>query len=73
MKEEEKFVIKAYSKSELAMLYFPKDSTNAAMKKFRKWLILNPRLRKMVGKKTNWFTPKQVQNIVNEVGEPFDL
>ena len=71
--KEEKFVVRAYAKSELAMLYFPKDSTNAAMKKFRKWLILNPRLRTMVGKETNWFTPKQVQKIVDEVGEPFDL
>lgn len=71
--KEEKFVIRAYGKSELAMLYFPKDSEKAAMNKLRNWLKINPRLKYLVNKESKCYTPKQVQEIVEEVGEPFDL
>ena len=73
MKEEEKFVVRAYGKSELAMIYFPKDSEETAKKKFRNWLRINPRLKGLIDRSTRCYTPKQVRRIVEEVGEPFDI
>ena len=69
--KEEKFVVRAYGKSELAMMYFPKDSQETATNKFRNWLRINPRLRGYINVNSRWFTPKQVRRIVEEVGEPF--
>ena len=68
--KEETFRIKSYGKSELAMKYFPDSTKQTALKKFRFWLNLNPRLRHLlrIGKSC---TPKQVQLIVNEIGEPY--
>lgn len=70
---DETFIIRAYGKSELAMLYFPKHSTDAAMRNFRLWLDANPRLRCLRRQKGYFYTPKQVRMIVEEVGEPFDI
>ena len=70
---DEKFIIRAYGKSELAMMYFPDNSPETAQKKFRFWLIINPRLRFMVNKNSRFYTPKQVRLIVEEVGEPFGI
>ena len=72
MKEEEKFVVRAYGKSELAMIYFPESSKETAMKKFRNWLRINQRLRNYINKNARCYTPKQVRIIVEEVGEPFE-
>jgi len=71
--KNEPFVIRAYGKSELAMKYFPDLTKESAMKKFRNWLRINPRLRKLVSKNSRNFTPKQVRIIIEEVGEPFDI
>ncbi len=71
MKNEE-FVIRYYGKSELAMMYFPELSKESALKKFRFWLSLNPRLRSLISKQIRSYTPKQVRLIVREIGEPFD-
>ena len=70
---EEKFVIRAYGKSELAMLYLPKHSPKTAMKLFKTWLEVNPRLRHFVNRKQHYYTPRQVKLMVEELGEPFDL
>ena len=67
------FEIKAYGKSELAMIYFPKVSQDTAMKKLRRWFEVNPRLRHLINGSIKGYTPKQVRQIVEEVGEPFDL
>lgn len=69
----ETFTIRAYGKSELAMMYFPDLTKETAMKKFRFWLSLNPRLKKLVSKKIRSYTPKQVRLITEEFGEPFDI
>ena len=69
----ETFTIRAYGKSELAMMYFPDLTKETAMKKFRFWLSLNPRLKKLVSKKIRSYTPKQVRLIIEEFGEPFDI
>ena len=71
--QNETFTIRAYGKSELAMLYLPRHSKETAMKLFRSWLDFNPRLRQLVTKKAKYYTPKQVANIVKELGEPFDI
>ena len=68
--QNEKFQIRTYGKSELAMLYFPRHSTEAAMRNFRVWLEVNPRLRHLRKVKGYFFTPRQVAMIVEEVGQP---
>ena len=71
MKNEE-FVIRYYGKSELAMLYFPDDNKENALYKLRIELKLNPNLRNLKPLRAKFYTPKQVQLIVAELGEPFD-
>lgn len=70
---DEKFIIRAYGKSELAMLYFTNNTKETAIKQFRTWLKVNPRLRHLVSRKKRYYTPKEVKLIVGEVGEPFDI
>ena len=48
---DEKFVIRAYGKSELAMLYLPHHSKRTALKLLKSWLLYNPRLRNIAKKK----------------------
>jgi hypothetical protein len=55
------------------MKYFPNLTPEAANNKFRNWLKINPKLKKLISKKKHDFTPKQVKKIVDEVGEPFDI
>ena len=71
--KNERFVIRAYGKSELAMLYFPNYCKATALRQLRKWLFVNRNLRYLLRNKTNYYTPKQVRKIVEEIGEPFDL
>ena len=71
--KNERFTIRAYGKSELAMLYFPYVKANSALKQFKVWLRCNPRLRPLIHVKGNFYTPRQVRKIVEEVGEPFEL
>ena len=70
---EEKFIIRAYGKSELAMLYFKNYTQESAMTRFREWLRVNPRLRHLIDRNRHFYTPKEVKMIVGEVGEPFSL
>ena len=67
---EKEFKIHAYGKSELAMMYFPGDSPERALKKFRFWLSLNKKLKHFVSRNYKFFTPKQVKIIFDELGEP---
>ena len=69
MKEKE-FKVHAYGKSELAMMYFPGDSKENAMRKFRFWLTVNKRLRKFITPKRKYYSPKEVRIIIDELGEP---
>ena len=68
--KQEPFEIKAYGKSELAMLYYPHLCQSSAAKKFRTELLTNPRLRHLVSKRKHDFMPKQVRMIVDELGNP---
>ena len=67
---EKEFIVRAYGKSELAMLYFPGDSKDNAMRKFRFWLTVNKRLRKFITPKRKYYSPKEVRIIIDELGEP---
>ena len=71
MKEKE-FKIHAYGKSELAMLYFPGDNKELALKKLRCWFAKNKNLKHFVSREKKYFTPKQVKIIIEELGEPDD-
>lgn len=71
--QDEKFVIRAYGKSELAMLYLPHHTKKTALKLFKSWLQVNPRLRCLVKSKGRYYTPREVKMIVGEVGEPFNI
>ena len=68
MMNEKKFEIRAYYKSELAMIYFPKMTRRGAMRRLNNWLRINRNLSYLVD--VNDFTPSQVQQIVDEVGDP---
>ena len=67
---EKEFKIRAYGKCELAMMYFPENSKHTALKKLRFWLSVNERLKHLVSREKNHYTPKQVKLIVDELGEP---
>lgn len=63
------FEIRAYYKSELAMIYFPDMTRRGAVRRLNSWFRINPRLAAFVD--ANDFTPIQVALIVSEVGEPY--
>ncbi len=64
------FKIKSYGKSELAMMYAPELTESGALKRLKRWLQVNPRLPHLLKVKGGMYTPRQVQKIVDEVGEP---
>ena len=70
------FKVKAYGKSELAMLYFPDaGSSHTAVNHLMSWIHRNPELSeglmKMGYRKSDkFFTPKQVAVIAEYLGEP---
>lgn len=70
------FKVKAYGKSELAMLYFPDaGSAHTAVNHLMSWIHRNPELSeelmKMGYRKSDkFFTPKQVAVIAGYLGEP---
>ena len=70
--KDEAFKIRAYDKSELALLYFPKLSKRAAWKKLKYWFSINKDLRHLSGKRYKTFTPKEVGRIIGILGEPFE-
>lgn len=65
---EKKFEIRAYYKSELAMIYFPQMTKRGALRRLNNWFRINRNLAYLVD--VNDFTPNQVQQIVDEIGEP---
>jgi len=64
------FEIRAYGKSELAMMYAPELTESGARNRLRTWFKANPRLRYLLKVNGKIFTPRQVRKIVDEVGEP---
>ena len=68
MMNEKKFEIKAYYKSELAMIYFPQMTRRGATRRLNNWFRINQNLAYLVDVYDR--TPNQVQQIVDEVGDP---
>lgn len=68
MMNEKKFEIKAYYKSELAMIYFPQMTRRGATRRLNNWFRINQNLAYLVD--VYDLTPNQVQQIVDEVGAP---
>ncbi len=70
------FRLKAYGKSELAMLYFPEaSSTHVAVNHFMSWIKRNRTLMLQLHdagyrKASKTLTPKEVALIVDYLGEP---
>lgn len=70
------FVIRSYSKKELALLYFPEtDNPHTAVNHLMSWIRrcteLKEQLEAMGMKKTaKYFTPREVKAIVSRLGEP---
>lgn len=77
MKEEseDRFMVRGYGKGELAMLYMPGICRSGALKQFNRWIERNTRLTAELIE-TGYdgteriFTPKQVELIVEYIGEP---
>ena len=67
--------IRAYSKKELALMYFPDSSPRTAVSHLMSWIRRCTRLQQQLqemGYETTCktFTPRQVRAIVEEIGEP---
>jgi hypothetical protein len=72
---DELFKIKSYGYGELALLYFPNSTKKSASVQFGRWLRQNEtlisKLKELGFKPGNKIlTPKQVQVLVEIIGEP---
>ena len=76
MKENKKFVIRSYGKSEFAWLMFPKmKDPKAAQDKLLRWIKMDPRLHKKLlrlanSKDDNECTMEQIKLMIDKWGEP---
>jgi len=73
--EAPRFEIKAYLKSELALLYFPCFSSEAALRKLRRWINFNADLHRDLyngpeGKNDQLFSKRQVTVLVRYLDMP---
>lgn len=68
------FRIRAYGRTELAQLYCPTLTPGAAYRKLRQWIALSPgliaRLETLGSGKSRTWTPAEVKEIVEALGEP---
>lgn len=75
MEEERKFIIRTYSKAELAHMYNPEMPIVSAMRKLRHWIRKNAELTRNLdaagaNKYDHSYTPRQVTFITQYLGEP---
>ena len=75
IEQESNFPIKGYGKGELAMMYMPGVTRCGALKQFNRWLERNVQLTEALvatgyDNTVRLFTPKQVELIVEYIGEP---
>ena len=70
------FEIKAYTKKELALYYFPTaENTHSAVQRLMSWINHCDALRTDLEahgylKMSKWFSPREVKSIVEHLGEP---
>ena len=74
--EMRKFEIRAYTKKELAMCYFPSaENAHSAVNRLMAWINRCEPLSMALAaqgyqKMARWFSPKEVRIIVEHLGEP---
>lgn len=73
--KEEKFKIRVYLKTELAQLYSPHLTPEAALRKMRKWIRNNTALHEELyagkeGKNEQAFSKRQVEVLVKHLDPP---
>ncbi len=71
----DEFVIRAYMKKELALMYFPYSDPHTAVKHLMAWIkrsdTLYKKLTRLGYKPLNkGFTPREVKFIIEELGPP---
>ena len=71
----DEFIIRAYTKKELALMYFPDSIPRTAVSHLMSWIHRCTPLREQLqamGYETSCktFTPRQVRAIVEHLGEP---
>lgn len=78
MEKEEKFTIRCYGKSELAVLYFPGLRPEIALQKLKRWIKKCKTLPEELTKEEYGYrladknyTAREVKLIVYYLGEPF--
>ncbi len=69
------FIIRAYTKKELALMYFPDSSPRTAVSHLMSWIRRCTQLWEQLhttgyNVTSKAFTPRQVKAIVEELGEP---
>lgn len=67
---QDRFIIRSYGRTELAQLYCPSVSSQHAYRKLRGWMSMQPSLHPLLALKQRSFTPAQVAQIVEAIGEP---
>ena len=69
------FIIKAYGKSELAMMYFPESNPHVALNRLNSWIHRCIPLKEALANcyqnnSAKYFSPKAVRLIIAYLGEP---
>ena len=72
---EKAFSIRAYTKKELALLYFPDSSPRTAVNHLMSWIRRCTQLWQQLHAigyypQSKGFTPREVRTIVEQLGEP---
>ena len=72
---DKEFVIRAYTKKELALLYFPDSSPRTAVNHLMAWVCRCTQLYRQLlsmgyNRTSKGFTPREVRAIVEQLGEP---
>lgn len=75
-RNEEEFKVRTYKKSELALMYFPNSTKEAASRSFRRWLTRSTVMMKELcevgyDKNRQYLLKTEVEIIVKHLGEPF--
>ncbi|WP_300763942.1 DUF4248 domain-containing protein [uncultured Bacteroides sp.] len=73
---EQAFRLRTYKKNELAMMYFPDVTKDAASRNFRRWIRQCPPMMKELqamgyDKNRQYLLKAEVEVIVKHLGEPF--
>ena len=78
MEKEERFIVRCYGKSELAMMYFPRLRPEIALQKLKRWIrkckaLFEELTKEEFGYRSSDknYTAREVKLIVYYLGAPF--